>query len=140
MPISFILQFSLLNFLPSPFPVLFFCCFSPKCPTGAVLLCPCPVSKHHPSQQSNLPTFCLHSPPLTHQSRRAPRQSPISTGAPMSTCTAKPLFSLTEPQSFPSVSFHLVRRLSENSYVYESMRRETKERKQSGQKTHSCHV
>lgn len=95
--------------------------FLAECPTGTGLLRPCPVSTHH--RISPVTAISPHSfyTPLTHQSRRAPRQSPISTGAPMSTCAEKPLFSLTEPQSFPSVSFHLLSRPSENSYVYESM-------------------
>lgn len=136
MPISFILQFPLLNFLSLPFfrPLL----LSQR--SGALAsLSSLDASPHQPCHSNPISPRSVYIP-LTHQSRRAPRQSPISAGAPMSTCTAKPLFSLTEPQSFPSVSFHLVSRPSENSYVYESMWHETKERKQTGQKTHSCHV
>lgn len=111
-----------LSFLALSHPLLLL--FLAECPTGAWLLRPCPVWMHHRiSPVTAIQSHHSVYTPLTHQSRRAPRQSPISTGAPMSTCTAKPLFSLTEPQSFPSVSFHLLSRPSENRYVYERMQR-----------------
>lgn len=86
MPISFILQFPLLNFLSSPFFRPLLLPSGPKRPKGVGLSRPCPASTHHrispvtaiqsPHVQSTFPSPINHGEPLAKARLALERQCP----------------------------------------------------------------